>query len=170
MSVGPVIALLITFLMPLVVVLYNKMRCRGKILGCFARKDKSMDFKLCVLKSSFVFYGNRAFDVYPDYVRLARFPGGWPTIFQELVPCGLWDEEDAIQKDWVTLEPPKEGSLSLRAALDENWIKKLVAETSSEGGFKFNWRKVFPILLMVMGVVGLVAILMMRGCGSGTGV
>ena len=169
MSVGPVIALLITFLMPLVVVVYNKMRCRGKILGCFARKDKSMDFKLCVLKSSFVFYGNRAFDVYPDYVRLARFPGGWPTIFQELVPCGLWDEEDAIQKDWVTLAPPKEGSLSLRAALEENWWKKLVQEAGrQEGAGSINWRKILPIALLILGVGGLVVILTMKGC-SGVG-
>lgn len=161
------IAFFLTFLIPVFVIFWNKMRVRGKILGCFAKKDKSIDLKLCMLKSSFVIYDDRAFDVYPDYVRVIRFPSGWPSIFQEIVPCGLWDEEDAIQKDWVTLEPPREGSMSLRAALDENWIKKLVAESSAEGGFKFNWRKVLPIALMIVGVLGLVAILMMRGCVPG---
>ena len=147
---------------------WNKARCKGKIYGFFARKDKSLDGRLCVLKSSFVIYGERAFDVYPDYVRIARFPMGWPSFLQELVPAGLWDEEDAIQKDWVTLETPKEGSLSLRAALDENWIKKLVAEAAAEnGGLKFNWRKVMPILLMIVGVGGLVVILIMRGSIGG---
>lgn len=160
-----IIALFITFLLPMAIIIYNKSRCRGKILGYFARKDKSLDGRLCVLKSSFVIYGDRAYDVYPDYIRVARFPMGWPTIFQELVPCGLWDEEDAVQKDWITLEPPKEGSLSLRAALDENWIKKLVAEAASEGGgTKINWRKIFPIVLIVIGIGGLVLLMSMRGC------
>ena len=165
MDVGNV-AVFITFLIPLVVIIWNKMRIRGKILGCFARKDKSVDFKLCLLKSSFVIYGDRAYDVYPDFVRVARFPAGWPTILQELVPCGLWDEEDAVQKDWVTLKPPVEGSLSLRAALDENWIKKLVAEAAAEGGTRINWRKIFPIILLVVGALGLVTILVVRGVGG----
>lgn len=160
------VAIFLTCLLPVVVIFWNKMRCKGKILGCFARKDKSLDLKLCLLKSSFVIYGDRAYDVYPDYVRVMRFPSGWPSVLQEIVPCGLWDEEDAIQKDWVTLEPPREGSLSLRAALDENWIKKLVAEAAAEGGFKLNWRKLLPIALMAIGVLGLVSILMMRGCAG----
>lgn len=160
-----VIAIFLTVLLPSAVIFWNKMRCRGRILGYFAKKDKSLDGRLCMLKSSFVIYHDRAYDIYPDFVRVARFPMGWPSIFQELVPCGLWDEEDAIQKDWITLESPKEGSLSLRAALDENWIKKLVAEAAAEGGgLKINWRKLLPILLIIIGVGGLVSILLMRGC------
>lgn len=161
------VAMLLTVLIPLAVIIWNKMRVRGKILGYFARKDKSLDGRLCMLKSSFVIYRDRAYDVYPDYVRVARFPMGWPSLFQEIVPTGLWDEEDAVQKDWVTLAPPKEGSLSLRAALEENWIKKLVAEAAAEGGTRLNWRKIFPIALMIVGVLGLVSILMMRGCVPG---
>ncbi len=162
MTVGT-IAIFLTFMVPLFVILYNKMRVRGKVLCYFARKDKSLDGRLCRLKASFVIYGDRAFDIYPDFVRVARFPMGWPSFFQELVPCGLWDEEDAVQKDWITLDTPKESSLVLRAALDENWIKKLVAEASAEGGTKFNLRKILPIALLVIGALGLVALLMMRG-------
>ncbi|KKN45384.1 hypothetical protein LCGC14_0683700 [marine sediment metagenome] len=162
MSIGN-IAIFITFMLPLAVIIYNKMRVRGKILGYFAKKDKSIDGRLCLLKASFVIYGDRAYDVYPDFVRVARFPMGWPSFFQELVPCGLWDEEDAVQKDWITLDRPVEGSLSLRAALDENWIKKLVAEAASEGGSRINWRKILPIALLVIGALGLISVLVMRG-------
>ena len=163
---GGTLAIFLTILIPFIVIVWNKMRCRGRILGYFARKDKSLDGRLCVLRDSFVIYGNRAFDLYPDYIRIVRFPMGWPAIFQEPMPCGLWDEEDALQKDWITLQPPSEGSLSLRAALDENWIRKLVQEASAEGsGFKFNWRKAAPIALVGVGILGLVAILMMRGGG-----
>jgi len=169
MSIGPVIALVITFLLPLVIIVYNKRRIQGKMLCYFARKDKSLVGELCELKASFVIWKDRAYDVYPDYCRVARFPMGWPWLFQEIVPAALYDEEDAIQKDWITLEPPKEGSLSLRAALEENWIKKLVAETSAEGGFKLNWRKILPIALLVIGALGLISILVMKGCAPPVG-
>lgn len=55
--------------------------------------------------------------------------------------------------------------MSLRAALDENWIKKLVSEAASEGssGFRINWRKMLPIALLVIGGGGLIMILIMRG-------
>lgn len=165
MSIG-VVALLVTFMVPGLLIIGNKVRCAGKIYGHFAKKDKSLDTKLCKLASSFVIYEDRAFDLYPDYVRLTRYPAGWPKPFQELVPCALWDEEDAVQKDWITLEPPKEGSLSLRAALDENWIKKLVAESASEGSTRFNWRKVLPIALLIIGGLGLVSIIAMKGCAG----
>ena len=162
------LAIILTVMLPFLVIIWNKARCYGKVLGYFARKDKSLDGRLCTLKSSFVIYKDRAFDLYPDYMRVARFPLGWPRIFQELVPCGLWDEEDAIQKDWITLEPPKEGSLSLRAALEENWIKKLVAEAAAEGGgLRIDWRRIAPLGLIVVGVAGLVLLLIMRASIGG---
>lgn len=155
-----------TLLVPLAVIVWNKMRIRGKMLCYFAKKDKSLHGAMCRLKASFVIYQDRAYDVYPDFIRVTRFPTGWPSIFQELVPTALYDEEDALPKDWVTLETPKEGSLSLRAALDENWIKKLVAEAAVEGGARINWRKVLPIGLMVLGALGLLSLLVMKGLGG----
>ncbi len=159
-------AIYVTLMLPLLVIVWNKMRVRGKMLCYFARKDKSLAGKLCSLKSSFVIWEDRAYDVYPGFVRVVRFPMGWPTIFQELVPCGLYDEEDALPKDWVTLDTPREGSLSLRAALDENWIKKLVSEAAAEGSSRINWRRILPIGLMIIGVGGLVLILVTRAAGS----
>jgi len=145
--------------------MWNRQRVKGKMLCYFMRKDKSVVGQLCELKSSFVIWKDRAYDVYPDWIRVAKYPMGWPAALQELVPASLYDEEDALPRDWITLEPPKEGSLSLRAALDENWLKKLVHEAASEGsGFSINWRKMIPIGLMVIGVVGLVVMLAMRGC------
>jgi len=144
-------------------VFYNKMRVKGKMLAFIARKDKSLLGRLCELRGSFVIWEDRAYDVYPDFVRLVGYPMGWPAMLQELVPASLYDEDDALPKDWITLEAPKEGSLSLRAALDENWIKKLVAETSAAKGFTFNWRKVLPVVLLVGGGLGLLYILKQQG-------
>ena len=162
MSPG-VLALLVTFLLPVFLVFWNKKRIKGKILCHIVRKDKSVVVKLCELKSDFVLFEDRAYDIYPDMVRVTRFPAGWPSILQELIPCVLYDEEDAIPLDWINLDNRLERSMNLRSALDENWIRKLVKEAAAEGaGFKFNWRKVLPIALLVMGALGLVFLLLMR--------
>lgn len=164
--IGVLILLFLTIGAPVALIMWNKMRIRGKMLCYFARKDKSVVGAMCELRSSFVIWQDRAYDVYPDFVRISRFPSGWPAVLQEAVPASLYDEEDALPKDWISLGTPKEGSLSLRAALDENWIKKLVSETAPESGFKFNWRKVLPIAFIGIGVIGLIFILTMSGGGE----
>jgi hypothetical protein len=168
MNQGAVL-LCLTLFIPVVLLFWNKVRVRGKMLCLFARKDKSVVPSLCELRDCFVIWGSRAYDVYPAFVRVQRYPAGWPSILQELVPSSLYDEEDALPKDWVTLETPREGSLGLRAALDEVWLKKLVAESSAEGGgLRINWRKILPYLLMAIGVIGLIGIIVMsRGGGGG---
>lgn len=158
------IAILITIMIPFAVIVYNRQRVKGKVLCYFVKKDKSVLGKLCEMKSDFIIYEDRAYDVYPDFVRVAKFPMGWPAFLQELVPCCLYDEEDAIPLDWINLDNRLERAMELRAALDENWLKKLVREAAVEGGFAFNWRRILPIALLVVGVGGLVVILAMRGC------
>ena len=163
-----IIAVLVTIMIPFMIIVYNRQRVKGKVLCYFVRKDKSVLGKLCVMKSDFIVYEDRAYDVYPDFVRVAKFPMGWPAFLQELLPCCLYDEEDAIPLDWVNLGHRLESSMELKAALDENWMKKLVHEAAVEGnGFAFNWRRILPIALVVIGVGGLVVILAMRGCAGG---
>lgn len=156
---------LVTFILGLMFIMFwNKVRVVGKMLCFFVRKDKSVMGKLCELKSDFVIYKDRAYDIYPDMVRVTRFPMGWPSMLQELVPTCLYDEEDAIPLDWINLDNRLERSMSLRAALDENWMRKLVQEAAAEGGAHINWRKILPIALIAIGILGLLFILMSRGC------
>ena len=165
---GPII-MVITFIFGLAFLMFwNKMRVRGKLLMLVTRKDKSLLIKLCELRMDFVIFGERAYDVYPDFVRVTRYPTGWPPMLQELVPCALYDEEDAIPMDWITIDKRFERAMELRAALDENWLRKLVHEAAAEGGAGINWRRVIPIALMVLGVVGLLMLLVMnKGCIGG---
>jgi len=161
---GPVFLLVVIIGIPVVAMFWNKMRTRGKILGVFVRKDKSVEMVLCKLYNDFVFYKDRAYEIWPDFVRVSRFPSGWPGPLQELVPIALYDEEDAIPLDWINIDQRQIRAMELKAALDENWLAKLVHETIAEGGvgFKFNFRKWLPILIIVVGVVGLVAMLILR--------
>jgi hypothetical protein len=158
--------LVVTMAIPLFLIFWNKARTKGKMVCFFARKDKSVVLALCELRDAFVLWKSRAYDIYPDFVRVISFPTGWPSIIQEKMPCSLYDEEDALPKDWVSLDTPKEGSMRLRSALDENWIRKLVQETATEGKPGINWKKIFPFIIIFLGVAGLVVILVMKGCGT----
>jgi len=126
---------------------------------------------LCEYKESFVFYQSYAYDIYPLRVRLTRFPAGWPSILQEIVPTALYDVANAIPLNWNDLPDQRDArmrSMNIKSALGENAIRKLVQEAATEGGpaggFKFNWRKVMPIMLIVGAVIGLIFI--MRGGGG----
>ena len=158
------VALILTIAFPLFMVMWNRQRVKGKILCFFVRKDKSVIGMLCELRNDFVIFEDRAYDIYPDFVRVARFPMGWPAMLQELVPSALYDEEDAIPLDWIDLDNRLERSMNLRSALEENWVRKLVHEAATEGtGSKINWRKILPIGLMILGAGGLVVLLVMGG-------
>lgn len=161
---GAIGAIIVTFLVPLMLVVYNRQRVKGRMLCVIVRKDKSVLFQLCQLRGDFVIFADRAYDVYPDFVRVARFPMGWPGVLQELVPASLYDEEDAIPLDWVRLDKRLERAMTLRAALDENWVRKLVQETASEAGGKFNWRKILPIAAIGVGVILLIVVVSRGGC------
>lgn len=164
-----VLVVLVTFVMPVMIILWNRQRVKGKMLCCFLRKDKSVVFKLCQLKGAFVIWSqgvfSRQYDVYPDFVRLARYPQGWPSMLQELVPAALYDEDDAIPKDWETLEAAKEGSMKLHAAMEERWVQKVTHEVSApEAGGGFNWKRALPMLLIGIGVLVLLFLLTSKGC------
>ena len=161
---GPVLLLVVMVLVPFFVIVWNKMRVKGKILCFFLRKDKSLLPKLCKLESDFVVFVDRAYDIYPDFVRVTRFPAGWPTPLQEVVPTMLYDEEDAIPLDWINLDNRLERAMELKAALDENFFKRLVTETTKElsGGALGSWKKYLPFILVGVGVVGLVVLLVLR--------
>ena len=162
MNLG-VVVLVLTIMVPLFLIAWNRQRVKGKMLCHFVKKDKSLDSRLCELWNDFVIYGDRAYDVYPDFVRIARFPMGWPAMLQELVPACLYDEEDGIPLDWINLDNRLERSMNLKSALEENWVRKLVHEAATEGsGTKLNWRKILPIALIGIGVVGLIILLFMR--------
>lgn len=167
---GSVIIIILLILFPVFLIVWNRQRCKGKMLCLILKKDKSLDVKLCQLQSDFVIYEDRAFDVYPDFIRLARFPMGWPAMLQELVPASLYLEEDAVPLNWIDLDKRHVRSMELKAALSENFFGKLVHETVSEvGGKGFNWKKVLPILLLIVGLGGL-AVIFILNKGSCAGV
>lgn len=165
MNIVPLIIIIV--LLPLAMIVWNRQRVKGKLLCFMVKKDKSVMPRLCELRRNFVIYGEYAYEVYPDFIRLCRFPMGWPAFLQELVPAALYDEEDSTPLDWVFIGNRQGSSMELRAALDENWVRKLVEETAREGSAfgGINWRKILPIGFLIIGAIGLIAIFVLKGVG-----
>jgi len=169
---GPIAMMIIILIMPVFLIFWNKNKIKGKMLCYMLKDDKSVMPKLCELRDDFVIYDSYAYDVCPELVRVTRFPAGWPSFLQELVPCGLYDVKNALPLNWVTLKPAEWRSMEVRSALDENWIRKLVHEASTEGassggifGGKLSFKKMLPIILVIGGVVGFYFISKSGGLG-----
>lgn len=165
---GLIVIVIVLFLGPTAIVMMNKMRVKGKMACVVVKDDDSVDIKLCRLVRQFVLYGDYGYDVYPKRVRVMRYPTGWPSMFQELVPVCLYNEKDAVPLDWKTLDDRHISSMKLKSSLDENFFRTLI-ETQKEvsGGGKFNIRKMLPYALLAIGVLALIGILMFGGCGGG---
>lgn len=169
--IGPMVMLLMFVILPAFLIFWNKRRIKGKMLCLFLQGDIYMKPMLCEYRDEFVFYQSKAYDIYPQRVRLTRFPAGWPSILQEIVPTALYDVANGIPLNWNDLPDQRDARLramNIKSALAENAIRKLVQEAATEGGpiggFRFNWRKVLPIMLIVGAVIGLIFI--MRGGGG----
>lgn len=169
--IGPMVILFVFIIGGALVIFWNKRRIRGKMLCFFLQGDIYLKPALCEFQDDFVFYGDHAYDIYPQRVRLTRFPAGWPSILQEIVPTALYDVANGIPLNWNDLPDQKDARLramNIKSALGENAIRKLVQEAATEGGpgggFRLNWRKVLPIVLIVGGLIGFVFI--MRGGGG----
>ena len=163
---GPIALIVVLVVFPLLLIVWNRQRVRGRMLAFIVRRDKSVLAKLCELRNDFMVFQNRAWEVYPDFVRICRYPMGWPAFLQELVPSLLLDEEDSVPLDWIHIDKRLGRAMELRSALDENWIRKLVEETAKEGSaFGINWRRVLPFVLLGLGIVGFVVIFVLKGGG-----
>jgi len=167
MGTGPIILLLVIVVLPVGIILWTRQRVKGKVLGAIVRKDKSVLFKLLELRDDFVIWENRAYELFPALVRIALFPIGFPRFLQEIVPTVLLDEEDRLPLDWVNIDNREGSAMELKAALEENWVRKLVQEAAAESGsgFQFNLKKMLPIGIILLGVIGLGVMLFLRSRG-----
>jgi len=149
-------------------IFWNKKRIRGKMLCFFLRGDLYVNSALCEYQDDFVFYNGKAYDIYPDRVRLIRFPAGFPDMLRETIPSALYDVANGIPLDWKnppTQTDAKLRSMNIKSALMENKIRQMVDEATREssGGSGINWKKILPILLVVGGIIGFIAISQQAG-------
>ncbi len=170
---GPLILMVLIIVMVMGMILWNKKRIIGKTLCVILKRNNTWRPVLCDTigpeGEQFVIYNGRAYYLFTDLVRFAPFPSGWPPILQESVPSVLLDEDNGIPLDWKTLAVPdyKWRAGVVHSALRESWLRRIVYETAVAGsplpGTKFNFKKMLPIILIIVGVIGFIVITRLNG-------
>lgn len=168
---GPIILIATIILFPFILIMWNKARCKGKVVGVIARGDIWVQTVLCELMDDYIVFNGRGYEMHPKLARLTAFPGGWPKALQETLPTFLLREDDAIPLDWINLGERRVSSTEIGTSLDPNIYRILVKEGArvADGdskGFSFNWKKALPFILIAVGILGFVALQYFKNSGG----
>lgn len=168
--IGPVIMIATFVLAPFIIILWNKSRTKGKVVAVITRGDLWAQITLCQMQDDYIMFNGKGYEVHPKLARLIAFPGGWPKFLQETLPGFLLREDDGIPLDWVNLGERKLSSTETGVNLDPNIYRILVREGAKDGGAQssggFNWKRVLPIILIIVGVIGFIAFQYIKGQGG----
>jgi len=159
-----VFMLLVVFLMPVVLYFFMKLRTLGK-LGCFfLEKDKSITFKLHKVSGPHVQVGDELFGISPGRIRFLRYPMNFPSIFQQIVPCSMYQREDYQPLDindpinWTILKGSNDSSIEISAVLEPRWLAAIVRGTREGASEQTKFQRLMPAL--TLGAVAAVLVFM----------
>lgn len=162
---GLLLMVVVILLMPSVLFFYMQWKCAGKMLCFFLEEDKSTRPELTRIEGDFIVSEEGMYDIEPEKIRLMRYPLGWPRFLQQILPAGLYERDNAIPLDWITLEAATISASELHTVLDKNWLKNLVAG-AREGATGGKFEKMVPMLsLAVSGLVLLMMFILMTKIG-----
>jgi len=149
------VAMLFTVLVGLLLmVVWNKLRTTGKTLCLICEEDKSIKQRLLPGNADFVIdvhYGE-AYYIFPERVRLMRFPAGWPSFLQENVPALLVNRGDGEPLDWNNLSKRVVSALEVGAAMEPQWLKNIVKGVQ-EGAGGTKLQRIMPLISVALGVI-----------------
>jgi len=131
-------------LAPVAVYALTKARTIGK-MGCFfLEKDKSITFKLYKVEGPYVQVEDEKYGVSPSRIRFMGFPLGWPKLFQQVIPCSMYQREDFQPldlnepTDWVNLVGSKDSAVEMSAILEPRWLAQIVRGTREGASIEDN--------------------------------
>lgn len=156
-STGPLLIVILIVLLPVILLLSNKMRTKGKCLCFFMEGDLPVVPKLLkVVDDEFVTYDGGKYNIYEKACRIFYYPMGWPSILQERVPCALYRVGDGIPRNWVDLTERKVSSRELGSILDPHWLGMIVKGWQKEAGGGDRLQRLLPLMMVALGALTLI--------------
>ena len=145
------------------VFLWNQRRTIGKILVLFLEGDKYVRVCLLPVRGDFVmdFKTGEAYYIFPERVRLIRFPIGWPSILsfmQQIVPCVEYVRGDGEPLNWNKPAERTVSSKEVGAAMEPEWLSNLVRGYREAEGGGSKWQRMLPVLGLGIGLITLILI------------
>lgn len=134
---------------PLMIVVWNQQRCAGKMLCFFLDQAKFLKPKLLPADDDFVYdqQEGAAYYIFPERVRLTRFPAGWPIFLQQNIPTVLYETGNGEPLDWNDLSARVVSSKELGAAMEPKWLQNIV-QGAREGVGESKWQRMMPMLTL----------------------
>ena len=154
------VMILTVVLFPLVMMIAIRQRVANKMLCIFLVKDKSLRPKLLPIEGDFVKYDGEAYNVDGDFIRMVRYPLGWPKLFQQVVPSALYMLGTHEQKDWVTVTGKGVSAREVGVTLQPYWMEQMVSGTRGKP-LQTRWEKMAPMLAVVIGGLCLLIMLVL---------
>jgi hypothetical protein len=127
-ALGPVLMLAIVVFSPMLLFLWNYKRCANKVAAYFLEESTSLKPELCkTYGDDWILSKDGAYRLNTDKTRNVRFPSGWPSMLQQVVPALLYQRGNLDPLDWRTLNLEKHLSArEVGALLDPEWLRALV--------------------------------------------
>ena len=141
--------------------IYPRFVTNGKMLCVFVEGNRTAQIKLLKVRDDLVTFGadKDKYGVDGNYVRLVRYPMGWPSFFQVTVPCVIYEMGRFDPLNWLNLGEPGASSKEVGAVLDPFWLSLIVKGTKAG---QLTQDKVTRILLIATtALVGVGIILML---------
>jgi len=116
----------------LIVSVWVRFSTNNKVFCWFLEGDRSARVKLLkIVDNDFVVYGGDKYGVDPEYVRMVRYPMGWPPFFQIPVPCVMFEVGRFSPVNWIDCGEPGASSKEVAAVLDPHWMSLIVKGTKA---------------------------------------
>ena len=167
-----VIFMLFVFtLAALLMAVWVRFSTNNKVFCWFLEGDRSARVKLLkIIDNDFVEYKEDKYGVDPEFVRMVRYPMGWPGFLQVPVPCVMFEVGRFSPVNWIDCGDPGASSKEVAAVLDPHWMSLIVKGTKMG---QIATDKNTRILLMiatgasVLGLLGLIYMIQRLGSLEG---
>jgi len=169
MSIAPILLIIVICFAPVAAILWNKSRTKGRVFCPILRGDAWVEMVLCEVIGSYIHFNGKGYECHPQLVRICAYPSGWPKFLQENIPSFLLNETDGIPLDWRNPRSPVDSSIEIGTNLEPNIYSLVVREAAKLPGAPgqgFNIKKALPIILVMVGVLGLLAVFYFKNKGA----
>jgi hypothetical protein len=164
-NVISIVLLMVMIMTPLALVMFIKLRVKGKHYCYFLEENGILNPKLCKIDVDMVIDKGVKYIIKQgeDFTRYVPFPSMMPSFFQERVPASLYYRGEVRPVSWaVALRELKKGlrisPIELDAVTDPRWMRAIVHGASEGGGQEAGWRKMVPLLGLAVGAIALLLI------------
>lgn len=154
-----VILVIIVILIPLFMIVSNKLQCKGKVAAIIIRNGLPLEVRRCKVLRGFIVYNGCGYRMDNMVHQDIGWPPGRQSFFQESLQAYLIDEDDAVPHNWRDVghgeQDRKKRAREVAEALNPELLGNYLHKQQQQGATKKKWniRKALPFVLIAGGIL-----------------